>query len=139
MGVGTPVYLEVDLNSAIAPSTITSVTWVLTNAPVLSKAAFTPSPLGTNVPVYDVSLRSSMQVASRTVLRPDVTGQYTVIATVVTSGSGTATLTQTITAGTYVGVGTCSLLSQRRHPGPGHVPSLDHHGALDDLQQRHHR
>ncbi|HVM51294.1 MAG TPA: hypothetical protein VMU04_24905 [Candidatus Acidoferrum sp.] len=109
VGVGTPVYLEIDLNSAIAPSNITSITWTLTNAPALSKASFTASPLGTNIPVYDVSLRSTLHPAGRTVLRPDVTGQYTVIATVVTAGSGSTNLTQTITAGTYVGVGTCTL------------------------------
>jgi hypothetical protein len=109
VGVGTPVYLEAEVNIAIAPSNITSVTWVLTNTPLLSAAGFTSSPLGTNVPIYDVSTRPSLQVAGRTLLRPDKAGQYTVIVTIVTSGSGTTNITQTITAGTYVGVGTCEL------------------------------
>jgi mono/diheme cytochrome c family protein len=109
VGVGTPVYLEAEVNIAIAPSTITSVTWVLTNKPILSAATFTPSPLGTNVPIYDVSTRSSLQVAGRTLLRPDVAGSYSVVLTIVTAANGSTIITQAITAGTYVGVGTCAL------------------------------
>ena len=108
VGIGTPVYLEAEVNIAIASSNITSVTWVLTNKPILSAATFTSSPLGTNVPIYDVSTRSSLQVAGRTLLRPDVAGQYTVVATVVTTGSGSTNVTKTITAGTYMGVHTCT-------------------------------
>ena len=67
------------MNIAIAPSNIVSVTWVLTNsAGVFDGDVLTNSPLGTNVPVYDVSTRSSLQVAGRTLLRPDLVGQYTV-------------------------------------------------------------
>jgi hypothetical protein len=122
VGVGTPVYLEAEVNSAIAPSNIVSVTWVLTNTPILSKTALAASPLGTNVPVYDVNTRSSMQVAGRILLRPDVYGQYTVLATIVTSGSGSTNLTKTITAANYVGVDTCSYchsggrLDDKYHP-----------------------
>ena len=90
-------------------SNITSVTWVLTNQPVLSVATFTSSPLGTNVPVYEPSDRASLRVAGRTLLRPDVAGQYTVVATIVTSGSSSTNVTMTITAGTYVGINTCTL------------------------------
>ena len=122
VGVGTPVYLEADVNSAIAPSSIVSVTWVLTNKPILSAASFTASPLGTNVPVYDVSTRSSLQVAGRTLLRPDVAGQYTVILTIVTTGYGSTNVTQTITAGTYVGVNTCSFC----HSGGIQAPDMYH-------------
>jgi nitrate reductase cytochrome c-type subunit len=106
VGVGTPVYLEAEVNIA---SNITSVTWVLTNQPVLSVATFTSSPLGTNVPVYEPSDRASLRVAGRTLLRPDVAGQYTVVATIVTSGSSSTNVTMTITAGTYVGINTCTL------------------------------
>jgi len=42
-------------------------------------------------------------------LRPDVTGQYTVTVTIQTGKSGSTNLTQTITAGTYMGVNTCAL------------------------------
>ena len=52
-------------------------------------------------------------------LRPDVVGQYTVIATIVTTSSGIhQCLTQTITAGTYMGVNTCALC----HSGGASAP-----------------
>ena len=109
VGIGAPVYLEAEINKAIAPSDIVSVTWVLTNKPAGSAAAFSASPLGTNVPVYEPADRSVYQVAGRTLLRPDLVGQYTVIATVVTGGSGSTNVTKTITAGTYMGLNTCAL------------------------------
>jgi hypothetical protein len=109
VGIGTPVYLDAEVNSAIAPSNILSVTWVLTNKPAYSAAALTNSPLGTNVPVYEPADRSVYQVAGRTLLRPDLVGQYTVVAIIVTSGSGSTNVSQTITAGTYLGVNTCAL------------------------------
>jgi len=109
VGIGTPVYLEAEINSAIAPSNIVSVTWVLTNQPAYSTVALTSSPLGTNVPVYNPNDRARYQVASRMVLRPDLVGQYTVIATIVTTGSGSTNVAQTITASTYLGVNTCAL------------------------------
>jgi hypothetical protein len=112
VGIGSPVYLEAEINSAIVPSTIVSVTWVLTNRPAFSTAFLTNSPLGTNVPIYDPLDKSSFQVAGaagRVLLRPDLVGQYTVVATIVTSGSGSTNVTQTITAGTYMGANTCAL------------------------------
>jgi hypothetical protein len=48
-------------------------------------------------------------VGARQVLRPDLAGQYTIIATVRTTGEGTNTTTLTITAATYMGVNTCAL------------------------------
>ena len=109
VGIGAAVYLEAEINFAIAPSNIVSVTWALTNTPAFSTASFSANPLGTNVPVYDVNTRSSLQVAGRTLLRPDLVGQYTVIATIVTTGYGTTNVSKTITAGTYLGVDTCAL------------------------------
>jgi hypothetical protein len=109
VGIGTPVYLEAEVNIAIAPSNILSVTWVLTNQPALSSAVITNSPLGTNIPIYSVSTRASLQVAARALLRPDLVGQYTVIATILTAGSGSTNVTQTITASTYMGINTCAL------------------------------
>ena len=99
VGVGAAVYLEADINSAIAPSNILSVTFVLTNKPPYSAAALAASPLPANLPPYDVNTRSSLQVAGRMLLRADLVGQYTNVATIVTSGSGTvANVTNTITA-----------------------------------------
>jgi hypothetical protein len=109
VGVGTPVYLEVELNIAIPPADITGVAWTLTSQPVGSVAALQPSPLGTNVPVYEPGDRPVFQVAGRMLLRPDVTGQYTVGATVTTATEGTTNLTFQVTAGKYVGVNTCAL------------------------------
>jgi len=109
VGKGVAVYLEADINSAIAASNIVSVTWILTNQPLGSVATIGPSPLPANMPVYEPVDRSLYQVAQRALLRPDVEGQYTVIAQIVTTGSGSTNLSKTITAGTYMGAGTCAL------------------------------
>jgi hypothetical protein len=112
VGIGTPVYLEAEVNIAIPAANIVSVTWVLTNRPAFSSAVLTSSPLGTNVPVYEPSDRTLLQVApvnGRMLLRPDLVGQYTVVATIVSSSYGSTNVTQTITAGTYLGVNTCAL------------------------------
>lgn len=122
VGIGTPVYLEAEVNININPATVTNVTWTLTSAPIGSAAALTASPLGTNVPVYDVSERTQFIVAGpsgRTLLRPDVVGQYTVSVTIASSGSGTTNVTQTITAGTYLGAHTCALC----HSGGDFAPA----------------
>jgi len=109
VGVGTPVYLDAEVNKAIEPSDILPVSWAITSRPLLSGAFLTNSPLGANVPVYEPKDRSSFQVAGRTLLLPDVAGQYTITATITTGGSGTATVSTTITVGTYVGLNTCTL------------------------------
>ncbi len=116
VGVGQPAYLEALVNAAIAPSNILSVTWVLTNKPLGSAVELAPSPLGTNVPTYKMADRYNnsgsrvFQVAGRTMLLPDVTGQYTVVVRIVAAGtSGSTNLTQVVTAGTYMGAYVCSL------------------------------
>ena len=109
VGVGQPAYLDALVNIAIAPSNIVGVTWVLTNRPVGSKAVLEASPLGANVPPYRMVERLSHQVAGRIFLRPDLSGQYTVVATITTTESGSVTLTQKITAATYLGAQTCAL------------------------------
>ena len=112
VGVGTPVYLEVDINIAIPAANVTGISWGLTNVPIGSAAVITSSPLGTNIPVYEPSDRVLYQVAgpsARALLRPDLRGPYTVTATVTTTTNGTTNLTQTITAGNYLGVTMCSL------------------------------
>jgi hypothetical protein len=110
VGIGQPVYLEALLNTAIAPSNIVGVTWVLTNKPIGSAASLGVSPLGTNVPTYKMADRASLRVASRTVLVPDVAGQYEVFARIEAVGTPAFTnITKTITAGSYVGVGSCVL------------------------------
>jgi hypothetical protein len=109
VGIGVPVYLEADVNIAVPASGITNVTFTLTSAPNGSGAAIAPSPLSTNVPMYDPSAAQLYQVAGYAVLQPDMHGQYTVTATIGTTSNGMTNVSYTITAGTYVGVGTCEL------------------------------
>lgn len=120
VGIGTPIYLEAEVSSTIAASNITSVTWSLTT-PVGSTAVLGNSPLGANVPVYEPADRTPYQVAARTLLRPDLTGQYTVSAAITISGS-TTNLTKTFTAGTYTGVRVCALC----HSGSVEAPDMYH-------------
>lgn len=109
VGIGTAVYPEAEVNIAIPPADITSVTWTLTAVPRGSVAALTSSPLGANVPIYDPASRLSSQVAGRAFLRPDIAGQYTISAVINTVSEGITNLTQIINAGTYLGVQTCEL------------------------------
>lgn len=109
VGVGTAVYLEAEVNIAIPASDITGVTWTLVSKPPGSSAALTASPLGSNVPIYEPSGRLVSQVAGRSLFRPDLAGQYVLSAVITTASEGTTNLTQTITAGTYLGVATCEL------------------------------
>jgi Cytochrome c554 and c-prime len=111
IGIGTPAYLEVEVSSGFPASNIVSVAWAITSKPAGSVAALQASPLGANVPIYEPSDRLIDQVpqpGGRTVLRPDMVGQYVVTATITTT-SGVTNVTQTITAGTYMGVATCEL------------------------------
>jgi hypothetical protein len=109
VALGEPVYLDAMVNIAIPPGDIIGVTWALTNQPIGSVAALTNSPLGTNVPVFKPSDRLVSQVAGRAAFWPDVRGQYTVTATITTASEGTTNLVQNITAGVYMGIGTCAL------------------------------
>ena len=109
IGIGMPAYLEADVNKTIAPSNIVSVTWAITSRPLGSVTYLTNSPLGANVPLYEPSDKAIYQVAGRSLFRADLAGQYTVTATITTVGSGNTNVSTTMTAGTYMGVGTCAL------------------------------
>jgi hypothetical protein len=109
VGVGQPAHLEADVDIAVAASQIAGVTWTLTSKPANSNAVLQDSPLGNDVPVYEPSDRLIYQVAGRKLLRPDVAGIYNISATITTVGSGVATVTTMVTAGTYMGISTCSL------------------------------
>ena len=121
VGVGTAVYLETEINSVIPASNITNMTWSL-SGPVGSAATLTTSPLGTNVPPYEPADKLVYQVADRKLLRPDVTGQYTVNATIATANYGTTNLSITLNVGTYMGVQTCELC----HSGSSLAPDMYH-------------
>jgi hypothetical protein len=108
VGIGAPVYLEALVTNSIDASDITGVTWAISSKPGTSAAVLTDGPLSNDVLIYEPSDRLILQVAGRKLLRPDVAGQYKVTATVATASNGTATWTQTITAGTYMGYKTCA-------------------------------
>ena len=132
VGVGTPVYLEADVNISIPASAITNITWSLTTRPGGSAAALTNSPLGTNVPVFDPSDQLVYQSAGRMLLRPDLVGQYTVSAAIGTTNAGTTNVTLTITAGTYMGINTCTLCHSGGQGAPDKVQpwSLTSHASM---------
>ena len=141
VALGEPLYLDALVTASIASSNIVSVTWSLpgTNKPGGSLAALTTSPLGTNVPIFKTGDRVTggasgtpspyLQLAGRTFFRPDVVGQYTVLATITTtSTSGTNTISPsttniatTITAATYLGINACAACHSGTFVG---VPSI---------------
>jgi hypothetical protein len=115
VGVGQPAYLEALVNNAVNNPDITNISWVLTARPPGSAAALATSPLGTNVPTFKMADRFNQsgnpvyKVAGRTMLLPDVTGQYTVNVAIQSASSGSTNLTQRVTVGTYMGAETCAL------------------------------
>jgi predicted CXXCH cytochrome family protein len=127
VGLGQPAYLEAQVRTTVAASNILGVTWELTAKPIGSSAALVESPLPLSVPMFNYSERSAYQLAARSVLRPDVAGQYLVTATVNTNG-GNLVLTRTITAATYLGNQICQLC----HSG-GYLPDM-----MTPWSQTHH-
>ncbi len=109
VAINQQVYLEVLINAAVPDTDNVVVNWTLTSSPVGSAAVLTNSPLGANVPPFNIYDRTATKVGGRTMLIPDVTGQYVVTADVTSDTSGSANLTVTITAGTYLGANTCAL------------------------------
>ncbi len=122
IAVGTPAYLEADVNLLIAASSITNVSWSLV-APLGSQATLTPSPLPSSLGVYEPSDRLVYQVAGRILLRPDVTGQYSVTATIATTTNGSTNVTLPITVGTYMGASVCEVCHSGGPQAPDIYPS----------------
>lgn len=118
VGVGQPLYLEAQVRLTIAASNILGVNWTLVSKPPGSLAAFETTPITTNMPIYNPGDRGFYQVAGRTLLRPDVTGAYTLTAQVLTNG-GSFVITQQVTGATYLGSQTCQLC----HSG-GFLPDM---------------
>jgi hypothetical protein len=108
VALGEPLYLEVQIDATIPAAQIAGVVWTLTSVPLGSTAKLVTSPLGSNVPVAEPSDRLIYQVAGRQMLRPDIYGPYVVTATVTAGSSGSATMSQTYIASTYVGVAACA-------------------------------
>jgi hypothetical protein len=109
VGLGEPLYLEVQVNSALPASAVTGVNWTLVYQPDGSKATLVASPLPLTIPVYEPSDRLVARPAARMLLRPDVEGVYVVDATVTTSDGTTTDLEQTFLGAKYVGIATCTL------------------------------
>jgi hypothetical protein len=109
VGVGTPVYLEADVNLSVPASGITNVTFTITSKPIGSAAVISASPLPTSLGVNEPAEQLLYQVAAFAVLRPDVTGQYTVNAAISTMTNGSTNVTFTVTAATYLGAFVCEL------------------------------
>jgi len=124
IGLGQPAYLEALVNNAVPNADITNVIWVLSAKPNGSAAVLTSSPLGMNIPTFKVADRINpsgaavYKVASRSMLRPDVTGTYTVSVTVQTANSGSTNLTQTITIRIPLRSMAALTMSRRRMAGP---------------------
>jgi len=120
VGVGVPVYLEVDVATGVPLSGITNISFTMTgtNKPILSAAVITASPLPTNMGVFEPSDQLIYNVAGRALLQPDVAGQYNVTATVGTMTNGTTNFSLTIFAATYLGVNSYCILC---HSGSSRV------------------
>ncbi len=118
VGLGQPLYLEAEVRQTISAANILGVNWTLVSRPPGSAAAFEPTPITANMPIYNPGDRGFYQVAGRTMLRPDVVGPYTITAQVLTNG-GSFVITQQVTGATYLGNQTCQLC----HSG-GFLPDM---------------
>jgi hypothetical protein len=124
LGIGTPAYLEVDVALTASLSYITNITWAVTTAPIGSIAVFTPNTFPSNLPVFLPSDRLLYQVAgpmARVVFRPDMTGQYTVTATIATT-NGATNVSVNLNGEKYYGVDTCAVCHSGT-PWPDMYPS----------------
>jgi len=108
VGLGEPLYMEVQVDIGIPAAQLGGVTWAISEAPTGSKAALTASPLSSTVPISEPSDALIYQVAGRQLLKPDIHGLYVVTATVTLNGTATS-LAQSYVAGTYVGVSACTV------------------------------
>jgi hypothetical protein len=118
VGLGQPLYLEAQVRQTIPAANILGVNWTLVTKPPGSVAAFEATPITTNLPIYNPGDRGFYRVADRTLLRPDVSGVYTLTAQVLTNG-GSFVITQRVTGATYLGAQTCQLC----HSG-GFLPDM---------------
>jgi hypothetical protein len=102
VGIGEPAYLEVQVEKG---TVVNDVAWSLTTVPGGSAATLAESPLGLEIPIYNLGDREVAEPVSRKLLVPDAAGQYLVEATVTTDGAPLE-LSLYVTAAEYVGVGT---------------------------------
>jgi len=105
VGLGEPLYMEVQVDATLKASQLGGVTWAITESPSGSKAALAASPLGT-LPIKEPSDALIYQVAGRQMFIPDIHGLYVINAVVTIDGTATQ-LYQSYIAGSYVGVAVC--------------------------------
>jgi len=114
VAIGQPAYLDALINRSVPAADTVAVVWTLAAAPAGSAAVLTNSPFGPDVPPYKMADRLTTKVGGRTMIRPDLAGQYTITASITWTRSGTnapvqTNLTQKLTAGTYMGASVCAL------------------------------
>lgn len=107
MGVGQPAYLEAHVSNEIDLSNIVSVVWTVVGKPAGSATMPQTSPIGMNVPIYKQFEREDFQIASRTMVRPDIVGRYTVEASITTTTTNVV-VSKSLTASTFLGAPTCA-------------------------------
>ena len=71
VGLGEPLYLEVQVDIGLTAAQLGGVTWAISEAPSGSAAKLAASPLGAAVPIAEPSDRLVYQVAGRQLLQPD--------------------------------------------------------------------
>jgi hypothetical protein len=152
VGVGTPVYLEVQVEKAAV--VVGDVTWSVSGP---GSASLGDSPLAIDtVPIYNPGEAEDNKVVSRRELKPDAEGQWTVTATLTmettdadgNTQSESVTLEEVVTAGTYIGAAACITCHEKHPPftgtadGPGvQWPTTGHSTffteAIDGLKSDH--
>jgi len=116
IALGAPAYLEAQALQIVpdtdpdVPLVVTQVVWSLVSQPAGSSSVLGADPLGAGVPMYDGGERASFNLAGRTVLVPDVPGEYLVTATLngTTNGLPVSLLTgKKIVGATFQGWEAC--------------------------------
>lgn len=108
VGLGEPVYLEVQVPKGTVVST---VNWAITRRPLGgSTAELQDSPIPASMPIYSIGDRVIMDAVGRKMFVPDVEGKYTITADVNTDG-GLLNLEAVVAGALYVGVGTMDFAS----------------------------
>ncbi|MEW6751095.1 MAG: FlgD immunoglobulin-like domain containing protein [Candidatus Latescibacterota bacterium] len=129
IGVGTPAYLEVQVDAAATLSG--SVAWSLLSAPSGATATLATSPLdtvlsGAGAPIYTPGEAAVYQVASRRLLVPNAAGQWRVrtqLAQRTAAGAdSTVIVEEVVTAATYVGAASCAGCHAKQPPFTGAEP-----------------
>ena len=145
VGVGSAVYLEVQVEKGTDVQG--EVTWAVTGP---GSAVLETSPLGDDIPIYIPRDQNVFDLLGRKLLQPDAKGQWVVTAEIpamveevaadetVTMVAGTISLSETITAGEYMGLSNCSICHSavvEKWEATGHSTMFTE--AIDGLKSSH--